>query len=555
MRVGLLSRGPAATLLALLACAGLAAAARRLEQSDGTDGDITGTAIVVAVDLLDGGHARFLTVQRPNGRRVVVVTDEQQLKRVRSGQRVRVGGRWLSHPGRGHTQTDDFGPDDPVALGGAGCGRSKRCIRAASILPDYDQPQWQPPGDTTAGGSDAPEATTTDGAAVNGDATPDASAATADAAAADAAAATVDDSSAGAARKLAQTTPPTTGNPLLRSTLKTLFIPIAAVLNPNVATSSKCAAVQAPLLTRAQIQVKVHPELAGTAVSVGGTFARCSYQKTKMTMTTSNVTEIVRLPCASSDNSWSFTSCDFDDFNGWADAANARLRAQGVPVDTYPYKVYLIPAGLCGWAGLAYTGCDGSFECRTWIEGGSWGTPMVMVHEIGHNLFQDHSGYGTDEYGDTTCAMGSCCHDRCYNTPRAWHLGWTTLRQVNSAHLPALNSALTLSMNSQSIMSSTVGIRIDPAGWAPAAPAVFVGFRTANGMDGSLASLGLNNKVHIYQSTISASSGPVSSTLLASLAVGQTYNVPGAYVRIVRAANSVNSAGYPVAIVTVTRTK
>lgn len=94
---------------------------------------------------------RFLTVQRPNGRRVVVVTDEQQLKRVRSGQRVRVGGRWLSHPGRGHTQTDDFGPDDPVALGGAGCGRSKRCIRAASILPDYDQPQWQPPGDTTAG--------------------------------------------------------------------------------------------------------------------------------------------------------------------------------------------------------------------------------------------------------------------------------------------------------------------------------------------------------------------------------------------------------------------
>ena len=90
MRVGLLSRGPAATLLALLACAGLAAAARRLEQSDGTDGDITGespvrqgadraraallalgpaqprsarstragTAIVVAVDLLDGGHAR-----------------------------------------------------------------------------------------------------------------------------------------------------------------------------------------------------------------------------------------------------------------------------------------------------------------------------------------------------------------------------------------------------------------------------------------------------------------------------------------------------------------
>ena len=53
---------------------------------------------------------------------------------------------------------------------------------------------------------------------------------------------------------------------------------------------------------------------------------------------------------------------------------------------------------------------------------------MVMVHELGHHFFQDHSGAGTDEYGDTTCAMGSCCHDRCYNTPRAWHMGWTTVR-------------------------------------------------------------------------------------------------------------------------------
>lgn len=42
-------------------------------------------------------------------------------------------------------------------------------------------------------------------------------------------------------------------------------------------------------------------------------------------------------------------------------------------------------------------------------------------------LFQDHSSFGTDEYGDQTCAMGSCCHDRCYNTPRAWHLGWVSV--------------------------------------------------------------------------------------------------------------------------------
>ncbi|PRW60369.1 hypothetical protein C2E21_0705 [Chlorella sorokiniana] len=530
---------------------------------DVVTGEIAGTAIVVAVDLLDGGDAKFLTVQRPNGRRVVVVTDQEQLREVQSGQKVRIGGRWLSHPGRRNAQADpeDDGPEEPVNQGGPGCGRSRHCIRAASIIRTHGQQQWQqggasvaPTDPASADTLDIPEPTTPASPDVSLDPTPDATGVDAPSAT-DEPPAPIDDTTAGATRKLAQTAPLTTGNPLLTSTIKALFIPIAAVVNPASANSAKCAgAVQAPLLTRAQIQVKVHPELAGTAASVGGTFNRCSYQKTRMTTATSNVTEIVRLGCAASDASWSFTSCDFDDFNGWADAANAKLRAQGVPVDSYKYKVYLIPAGLCGWAGLAYTGCDGSFECRAWIEGNSWGTPMVMVHELGHNLFQDHSGAGSDEYGDTTCAMGSCCHDRCYNTPRAWHLGWTSLRQVSSVNLPALNSALTLSMNSQSITSSTTGIRVDVSGWAPTAPPVFVGFRTASGMDASLSALGLTNKVHIYQSTIGPNSGPVTSTLLATLSVNQSYVVPGAYLRIQRAANT-GTTSRPIAVVTVTRTK
>lgn len=543
MHMGLLQRGSAATLLALLACAGLAAAARRLTQSDGVPGEITGTAIVVAVDWADGRDTQFLTVQRPNGRRVVVVTDVEQLRPVRSGQPVRVSGRWLTHPGRNGTQGDENdGIENPVSVGGAGCGRSKRCIRASSIIRTSDWQQWQPVGDSTGTTEDAAPA----------DVTPD----TSDASSSEATPSSgLDEFTTGALRKLAQTAPPITGLPLMvGSSIKALFIPIAAVLNPNNVNSAKCAAVQAPLLTRAQIQAKVHIELAGTSPSVGGTFHRCSYGRTRMTTATSNVTEIVRLGCASNDNTWTFNSCEFADFDGWADAANARLRAQGVPVDTYKYKVYLIPAGLCGWAGLAYTGCDGSFECRAWIEGNFWGTPMVMVHEMGHNFFQDHSGAGTDEYGDTTCAMGSCCHDRCYNTPRAWHMGWTTLRQVSSTHLPALGSALSLSMNSQSLNRTAVGIRIDVSGWAPAALPVFVGFRTANGLDGSLSPLGMSNKVHIYQSIIGPGSGPVGSTRLASLGVGQTYNVPGAYVRILRNANT-GTAGAPIANVVVTRTK
>lgn len=49
-------------------------------------------------------------------------------------------------------------------------------------------------------------------------------------------------------------------------------------------------------------------------------------------------TSAPRVPTIRSDNTWTFNSCEFADFDGWADAANARLRAQGVPVDTYKYK-------------------------------------------------------------------------------------------------------------------------------------------------------------------------------------------------------------------------
>lgn len=79
---------------------------------------------------------------------------------------------------------------------------------------------------------------------------------------------------------------------------------------------------------------------------------------------------------------WDFTNCDFDNFNGWADAANEKLRAQGVPVDSYGYRVYLVPPGVCGWAGLGYVGCDGYYECRAWIGGDSWVSRRQQSHVL-----------------------------------------------------------------------------------------------------------------------------------------------------------------------------
>ena len=44
-----------------------------------------------------------------------------------------------------------------------------------------------------------------------------------------------------------------------------------------------------------------------------------------------------RLPC-SNGVAWTFSKCDFDDFNGWADAADEALRAQGVALEKYKYR-------------------------------------------------------------------------------------------------------------------------------------------------------------------------------------------------------------------------
>lgn len=131
-------------------------------------------------------------------------------------------------------------------------------------------------------------------------------------------------------------------------------------------------------------------------------------------------------PC-SNNVPWTFSKCHFEDFNGWADAADQKLRAAGVKLDAYFHRwgpgscprlllscqrrslsraavaagtspsphshphpqsptrtptpacsIYLLPpAFTCRFVGLAYIGCDGSFECRSWISGGLWTNPQV----------------------------------------------------------------------------------------------------------------------------------------------------------------------------------
>jgi hypothetical protein len=160
-----------------------------------------------------------------------------------------------------------------------------------------------------------------------------------------------------------------------------------------------------------------------SATTLGGLYNNCSFGKTKLTSATSAVAPVVQMPCTGTTSwggSFTTTTCDFDDFAGWAEYAVNAVSA-AYPSANYFYKVIVIPGGTpCGWAGLGYVGCDGSFDCTSWIDGSYIGTPQVIMHEQGHNMYLHHAATNDTgspvEYGDWSCSMGYCCQNRCFNS-------------------------------------------------------------------------------------------------------------------------------------------
>ncbi|PSC76701.1 subunit of the ESCRT-III complex [Micractinium conductrix] len=217
---------------------------------------------------------------------------------------------------------------------------------------------------------------------------------------------------------------------------------------------------------------------------------------------------------------WSFTdSCDFGDFNGIASAAEAALRARGVPLD----QVFLLPPNsVCPFVSLAYLGCGGGLECRSWIGGSFWDTPSAYMHELGHNLFLGHAGRETvdgwfDEYGDDSCSMGYVGYTRCMNTPHAWQLGWTSAQQLDGASL-APGQTVTATLASQTTAGAARGaaLRVLPD-WAPAGTApLFVGYRSRELGDAELPP-SLAGRLLIYSAPSAHSLDPEQTHLQAAL--------------------------------------
>lgn len=300
-------------------------------------------------------------------------------------------------------------------------------------------------------------------------------------------------------------------NQLVARDVSTIIVPIAAL----GAQGRACPGTQLPRFKLPQIRAAIFQEANPRGVTVGSTFNRCSYGKSKLTTGNSLVAEVVELPCQATTKgrSWTFSKCEFDDFDGYADAADAVLIRRGINLNKYRHRVYLLPPSACDFVGMGYVGCDANYECRSWIGPDHWNSPAAMAHEIGHNLFLGHAGATTGsgtfvEYADLSGTMGYCCSDRCPNTAHAWQLGWVSVRQFGGRELTP-GATVTAVLASQS-SSPNSGLRIVPS-WAKGVEPLFVGYRTRMGGDATAGTDVATSddmragRVHLYSANISGS--------------------------------------------------
>ncbi len=219
----------------------------------------------------------------------------------------------------------------------------------------------------------------------------------------------------------------------------------------------------------------------------------------------------------------SAASCDY---SAWANAADSAASASGVNLALYRHRVYVLPRYdqlSCGWAGLANVGC-GSY-CRSWIAEGE--SPMVYVHELGHNLGMAHAATDPEndgavnvEYGDYSDPMGLSRAWHVFNAPHADQMLWFstfpgTIATVTTSGVYDLRPMAVHPLQTGGLRALRIA-KPNSGGY------YYLSFRQAVGYDESLASTctqGVN--IHRY-----AGSGYGFTTFIDSLATGESFQDP-----------------------------
>ncbi|KAL4439801.1 hypothetical protein ABPG75_002802 [Micractinium tetrahymenae] len=512
-------------------------------------GTITGTAIVVARDFLAKRSDKILALRVPSGRSMHIENvDPDTLETIQSGQQIQVTGEIVQ-------EADVLDPTDP----GDAVGTADGTVGGAADTPPCNNGNGKGNGNGNCkkrwrlkrvraqkinklgGKKKAPVETIQEGdddmGQYFGNGDPSAL-------------------PAGDRRRRLQAIKFGAVSPVYISTLpvnypdlKTIIIPIAGF---NTSANQACTGTTMPTVTRFQLRQTMFAELQPNEPTVGSYAKQCSLGKTLLNETTSYVAPIVRLPC--SGNSWgipwSMSTCEFDDFSGYADAADDVLTARGIDLTKYKFRVYLLPPGPCTFVGLGFVGCDDNFPCRAWIGSNFWTTPQAIAHEMGHNMGMGHAGAydnngNFDEYLDDTCVMGYCCTDRCPNAPHMWQLGWSQAVLLNGTNLPA-GTTLNMTLGTPSFYYRST-IRIKPT-WVTGVQQFFLSFRTKTNGDTDLGDP-YGNKVHIHQAPTSGSYDSSLTTWRWSLVQGQGYSHPTSQLVIRRAASNMGG----IAVVTICR--
>jgi hypothetical protein len=201
-----------------------------------------------------------------------------------------------------------------------------------------------------------------------------------------------------------------------------------------------------------------------------------------------------------------YSSTGTCDYSGWDSAAEAAAKAAGFDPAQYKRVNIVTPSnGTCGWSGLAYM--PGT---RSWVQ--SCSATGVFTHELGHNLSLHHAGSPTAEYGDGSDPMGGARTVR-NNGANQVMAGW-----VPTGGLVDVGGSGTFTLAAIGPEAGTQPqvlrlVKLDTN------ERYYVSLRTAQGVDANLSS-GYLNMVAI---TKASGTLPAKTTLLASLAAGQTW--------------------------------
>jgi hypothetical protein len=152
--------------------------------------------------------------------------------------------------------------------------------------------------------------------------------------------------------------------------------------------------------------------------------------------------------------------------------------------------------------------------CFNWFFSVNYVKPEVLLHEVGHSFGLMHSNIYGEEYGDTTCVMGKCCGEKCFNAPQSENLGITQAQLfLTSSNFP-INYVYTITLYSIDIHVPTF-IKILPE-WSLLFEKTIIYI--------SQQQLPISNVIYIYSSLSGKTSlGFHETNLVATLYLYQTY--------------------------------